>query len=52
MSQPIGIDVTGNILARMGGMAALFMTGILDAADPADEDERLLACAVSEAIRQ
>ena len=52
MSQPVGIDVTGNILARMDGIATLFMNGILDVAEPTDEDEQILTNAVLEAISQ
>jgi hypothetical protein len=52
MSQPIGIDVTGNILARMDGIAPLFMNGIPDVAEPADEDQPILTSAVLEAISQ
>lgn len=52
MSQPIGIDVTGNILARMVGIVTLFMNGILDVAEPAEQDEQLLTGAVLEAIGQ
>ena len=52
MSQPSGIDVTGNILARMDGIATLFMNGILDLAEPAEQDEQILTGAVLEAIGQ
>jgi hypothetical protein len=52
MSQPIGIDVTGNILARTDGTATLFMNAILDVAEPAEQDEQLLTSAVLEAIGQ
>jgi len=52
MSQPIGIDVTGNILARMDDIVTLFLNGLLDAVEATDEDEQLLAGAILEAIRQ
>jgi hypothetical protein len=52
MSQPIGIEVTGNILARIDGFDRLMMKGLLDLDDPADEDEQILASAVMEAIVQ
>ena len=52
MSQPIGIEVTDNILARIDGFDRLMMKGLLDLDDPADEDEQILADAVIEAIVQ
>lgn len=52
MSQPIGIEVTDNILARIDGFDRLMMKGLLNLDAPADEDEQILASAVLEAIVQ
>ena len=50
MSHPIGIEVTDNILARIDGFDRLMMKGLLDLADPADEDEQIAASAVASAV--
>lgn len=52
MSQPIGIDVTHNVLARIDGIERLITRGVLDVDEPVDEDEQILTSAVLEAIIQ